>query len=189
MSASACSSGSGEPPARGKLSEVDVNVSGWNEARVGATLIDRNGRRTGWNVDRPIDEISGCMYESGSEEGIPDETVPDTLERTTAADTVPGGPQSMPIYHFFRILNDVVTPVGLIDQGGCELRLDPVVGGKVRLAVVATGIGLSGCSDTTSVWVKPGVPSRWRLSWKPAGDKCAVRISRMAAKRPESPPK
>jgi len=135
-------------------------------------------------MGRSIREIAGCTLESGSEEGIPDENVADTLERPTAADTVGGGPQSMPIYHFFRVYNDAVTPVGLIDQGGCELRLDPVVGGRAQLALVATGIGLSGCSDLTSVWVKPGVPSRWRLSWKTAGDSCIVRLSQIAARKP-----
>ena len=137
-------------------------------------------------MDRPIREIKGCVHEYWSDEGIPDETVPDTPEQTTAADTVPGS-QSMPIHHFFRIYNDVVTPVGLIDQGGCELQLDPVVDGKAQLALVATVIGLGRCSDTTSIWVKPGLPSRLWLSWKPAGDKCVVKISRMALRQTRSP--
>src|SRR5207244_1321409 len=63
-------------------------VFGWNDARVGALLIDRNGRQTGWKRDRSIREIAGCMLQSGSEEGIPDEAPPDTFVQTTPADTV-----------------------------------------------------------------------------------------------------
>ena len=188
-STGACSSGSSEPAGRGRMSEAQVNVFAWNDARVGATLIDRNGRRTGWNANRSVREIAGCTLESGSEEGIPDETAPDTLEETTPADTVPRGPQPTPMEHHFKIFNDAATPIGLIDQGGCELRLDPAVGGKVQLTLSASGIGLGGCKDTTSVWVKPGIPLRWWLSWKPAGDKCVVKIARMAATKAESPPR
>ena len=77
----------------------------------------------------------------------------------------------------------------LADQMGAELVEGSdlrVVGGKVQLTLVATGIGLTGCKDTTSIWVKPGVPSRWRLSWKIAGEKCAVKISPMAATKQAS---
>jgi hypothetical protein len=172
-SAGACSRSSSEPPERVKLIEAHVNVFGW-DGRVGAMLIDRGGRRTGWKVDGSVRDIAGCTLQSGSEVGIPDEIARDSLEEPTSVDTVP-------MYHYFRIHNDAVTPVGLIDQGGCELRLDPIVAGKVHLALGASGIGLNGCGDTTSVWVKPGVPSRWRLSWKPAGEKCVVKLSKMDA--------
>ncbi|MBI5708841.1 MAG: hypothetical protein HZC42_00810 [Candidatus Eisenbacteria bacterium] len=172
-----------------------MSISAWNDARVGAVLIDRKGRRTGWNVDRPIDEIPGCVYGSGSDEGIPEEwwlpedttevALPETVGIDTAFVRVPA-PQPTPKFHEFDIFNDIVTPVGLIDQGGCELRLDPVVGGKVQLTLSATGVGFNMCKDTTSVWVRPGAPSRWRLSWKAAGDKCTVKISRIAGKRSSS---
>jgi hypothetical protein len=186
MSVGACSSGYGGTPARGGLIEVQVDVFGWNDARIGATLIDRNGRRTGWNMDRPIREIAGCTHGYGSDVGIPDETAPvDTIEQTPA-DTVPGGPQPTPMYHYFTIRDSAETP-GLIHQGGCELRLSPVVGGKVQLTLLASGIGVKECKDTTSVWVKAGVPSRWRLSWKPAGERCFVMISKMDATRPAKP--
>ena len=197
VGASACSPGyGGAPPASGSFTTVHVSVDAWNDARVGAVLIDRNGRRTGWKVDRPIREIAGCGHGYGSDEGIPDEwwvpedttavVVPETLIVNAPLDTVPG-PQPTPMYHYFDIQNDLITPVGLIDQGGCELRLDPVVGGKVQLGLSATGVGFNMCKDTTSVWVRPGVPLRWRLSWKAAGDKCTVKILRLHARRPAKP--
>jgi hypothetical protein len=180
----ACSAGSGGRTRDGKLVEAQVNVFAWNDARTAAMLIDRNGRRTGWNGDRPIDQIRGCTYEAGSEVGIPDESVPDTLEEAVSADTAVAGPELTPMEHHFKIFNDGVTEVGLIEQTECELRLDPVVAGKVQLTLSARGTGVSGCADTTSVWVKPGVPLRWRLSWKVTGDSCVVRISSIAVRGP-----
>jgi len=174
----ACSSHFGGASAREGLTRVNVDVFGW-DAYVRATLIDREGRRTGWNIDRPIREIPGCLHDYGSDVGIPDETAPaDTTEEATA-DTVPGGPQPTPMYQYFTIA-DSAGVRGLIHQGGCELRLDPDVGGKVQLALVANGAGLKECKDTTSVWVKPGVPSRWWLSWKRSRDGCLVKITRIA---------
>ena len=182
ISAGACASDSGTATARGKVVEARVDVFGWNDARTGATLIDRQGRRTGWNGERPVDQIPGCMYEPASEEGIPDETRADTLGQRAALDTASHGHPATPMEHFFKIFNDAITPVGLIDQGGCELRLDPVVGGKIKLALAASGVGLKASEDTTSIWVTAGVQSRWTLTWKVAGEKCAVRIARIAAK-------
>lgn len=48
---SACSSGDSDA-SRGseKLSEVFVDIFGFGDARTGAVLIDREGRRTSWNV-------------------------------------------------------------------------------------------------------------------------------------------
>ena len=70
-------------------------------------------------------------------------------------------------------------PPGLIDQGGCELRLDPITACMVRLAINDQGIKFRGCRDTTSLWVTPGTPLRWRLAWKVVGDSCIVKISRL----------
>src|SRR5207247_2094410 len=100
--------------------------------------------------------IKGCLHEYGSDEGIPDETA-ETPEQTTPGDTVPGG---TPMYHYFTI-RDSADVLGLLHEGGCELRLDPVVGGKVHLTLFASGIGVRECADTTSVWVRPSVPSSW----------------------------
>jgi hypothetical protein len=180
--AGSCSSSSGQAPASRGLIEAHVDVFGWNDARVAATLIDRNGRRTGWNLDRPIDQIRGCVYKPASEEDTSDEGPATAPKQPVRADTATRRTQPTPMEHYFKICNDAMTAVGLIDQGGCELRLDPVVGGKVRLALLASGVRLSECRDTTSVWVTPGVPSRWWLSWKVTGDKCFVKISRMVAK-------
>ncbi len=141
-------------------------------------LIDRQGRRTGWNVDRPIRQIPGCLHGYGSEDGIPDEDAPEDTTTLSPADTVPGHPEPMPVSHYFSIQDSAGTP-GLLREGGCELRLDPVADGHVTLAVTGTGTGFSECQDTTSVTVTTGVPSRWWVTWKPAKDKCVVRISRL----------
>ena len=180
LSAGACASGASTP---GKFLQVYVSIFGFGDARIEAVLIDREGRRTGWNVDRPIRQIPGCSHGYGSEEGIPDENAPADTTTLAPADTVPGHPEPTPVYHYFSIQDSAGTP-GLLRDGGCELRLDPVAGGHVTLAVTGTGIGFTECQDTTSVAAKPGVPSRWWLSWKAAGDECVVRISRMAATKP-----
>jgi hypothetical protein len=183
----ACSSGVGGAPERGRLARVNVDVFGWN-AFVKATIIDREGRRTGWNVDRPIREIPGCLHEYGSEEGIPNEDAPEDTTSQAPADTVPGGPQPTPMYHYFTIADSADVP-GLIHEGGCELRLDPEVGGKVQLALLANGAGLKECKDTTSVWAKPGIRTRWRLSWKTDGRKCYVSISQVTRERTTKRPR
>lgn len=186
LAPAACSSGPAVAPARGKLTGVSVDVFGWN-AFVKATLIDREGRRTGWSVDRPIREIPGCQHEYGSDEGIPNEDAPEDTTTRAPADTVPGGPQPTPMYHYFTIADSGNVP-GLIHEGGCELRLDPEVGGKVQLILLANGSSSGECKDTTSVWVKPGVPSRWWLSWRSPGVKCIVKITRLTARRPSRQP-
>jgi len=176
----AYSSGVGRAPTRARLTRVSVNVFGWNTV-LGATLIDREGRRTGWNVDRPIREISGCLHEFGSEEGIPNNDAPGDTTSEAPADTVPGGPQPTPMYHYFTVA-DSADVLGLIHEGGCELRLDPEATGKVQLTLIGDGAGLAECRDTTSVWVKRGAPSRWRLRWSERAGKCNVSIARDALK-------
>jgi hypothetical protein len=163
---------------------VYVSIFGFGDARVGALLIDREGRRTGWNRDHAIDQIPGCSYGAGSEDGITDENAPEDTTKLAPTDTVPGHPEPTPVYHYFNILNDFVTPAGLIDENGCEMRLDPVARGHVTLAVTGTGVGFGPCQDTTSVTVQPGVSSRWRLSWAAGRGKCVVNISRMSEAKP-----
>ena len=183
LSVGACASRSSTPAGtQGKFSEVLVSIYGFGDARVGAVLIDRSGRRTGWNVDRPIRQVPGCYHGYGSEEGITDENAPEDTTELAPADTVPGHPEPTPKYHYFSILDSAGTP-GLLHEGGCELRLDPVAGGHVTLAVTGSGIGFRQCQDTTSVNVNPGVPSRWRVSWKLTTAGCNVKISRMAVGR------
>jgi hypothetical protein len=155
-------------------------------------VIDEAGNRTGWTQKGPIDEIRGCVRGSGSEEGIPnpegepDDTsgaaLPQPLPRDAAIDTVPDEREPTPKYYYFHISNDAVTPVGLIDQGGCQLRLDPIVAGKVQLGLSARKGALILCQDTTSVWVQPGVPLRWRLSWRTKGNRCVTKMERIEAK-------
>lgn len=183
-----CSAGLSEPPDTvDRLSMVFVNVHAWNDARIAPILVDRSGRRTGWVSGRSITEIPGCSHGYGSEEGIPDELPPGQSEPeatpkpitvVASVDTIVA-PQTTPMYHYFHIQNDVITPVGLIDDGECELRLDPTVAGKVQLGLSAMGIGSIACQDSTSVRVTPGVPLRWRLSWRAGKDTCFVRMERI----------
>lgn len=183
LSVGACASRSSTPASTpGKFSQVYVSIFAFGDARVGAAVIDRAGRRTGWNVDHAIDQIKGCAYGAGSEEGIPDENAPEDTTNLAPADTVPGHPEPTPVYHYFSITDSLGTP-GLLSEGACELRLDPVAGGHVTLAVTGSGIGFSQCQDTTSVNVNPGVPSRWRVSWKLTAAGCNVKIFRMEVGR------
>lgn len=185
--ASGCAApGSSDAPARSsRFAVVYVSVYAFGEARVGAALIDQVGHRTGWNLDRPIREIPGCGHEYGSEDGIPYDDVPEDATEQAPADTVPGGAQPMPIYHFFHIFQpipvDSANQPGLLSEGGCELRLDPTASGRVRLGIVGTGVGFEQCLDTTSVTVRAGVPSRWWLSWRATEGKCLVTMSRMSS--------
>src|SRR5262245_9622770 len=183
LSVGACASRS-STPAPVKLSEVEVSIYGVGEARVGPMLMDRKGRRTGWDVNHAIGEITGCAYGAGSEEGILDEDAPEDTTKLSPADTVPSHPEPTPIYHYFSITDSLGHP-GLLSEGGCGLRLAPDVGGRAVLAV--TGRLRNGailCKDTTSVTVKLGVPSRWWLSWKATGDSCVVKITRVGIPNP-----
>jgi hypothetical protein len=192
LSVEACVSRSSTPAqgkleVQAKLSEVEVSIYGVGEARVGPMLMDRKGRRTGWDVNHAIGEITGCAYGAGSEEGIPDEDAPEDTTQLAPADTVPGHREPTPIYHYFSITDSLGHP-GLLSEGGCGLRLAPDVGGRAVLAV--SGRLRSGailCKDTTSVTVKPGVSSVWWLSWKATGDSCVVKITRVEAERTTRP--
>jgi len=163
------------------LSQVLVAISAFNETRVRAVLIDRSGRRTGWNVDRPIREIPGVLNGYGTAEGITDENTPEDTTTLAPADTVPGHPEPTPKYYELTI-QDSSDVRGLLHEGGCELRLDPEVPGHVMLATTGSGAGLEQCQDTTSVNVKPGVLSRWWLTWRATQIRCDVKISRMVGK-------
>lgn len=185
----ACASGGGASTATpGKLTQVNLSVDGW---AVEAVLVDRDGRRTGWTRSGDLREINGCTKQSGWEDGIPNPRPDDSDSAEVAAweeaqrqDSIYAASNPLPTSHFFSIGNHknyrAGGPVGLIDQGGCELRLDPISAGAVRLSLRAEGIGFSARRDTTSTLVTPGKPQRWRLSWKQAGDSCVVKISRLA---------
>jgi hypothetical protein len=159
-----------------------VYIEGVGDARVGPMLMDRKGRRTGWEVNHAIGEITSCEYGAGSEEGIPDEDTPEDTTQLAPADTVQGHPEPTPIYHYFSITDSLGHP-GLLSEGGCDLRLVPDVAGRAVLAVTGLRNGAILCQDTTSVAVKPGIPSRWWLSWQATGDSCVVKITRVEAGR------
>jgi hypothetical protein len=178
----------------GHLTEVTVSVSGWNDARVSVVLIDGSGKRTGWQLGGTLREIAGCSHGFGTDVGIPDETVPDDsaavqeLSVTGAPmDTSRKGRAAAPMYHYFSIFNDAVTKVGLIDQGGCELLMDPLVAGRVDLAITGLLGGHGMCQDTTTVWVTPGIPVRRWLSWRASSGECTVGISAMPARKQAKP--
>lgn len=160
------------------FTEVFVNTHAWDDSRISAVVIDQGGRRTGWTTDGPLREIVGCSAGYGTEEGIPN---PED-EADPLADTFEGSARisDPPKYVYFHISNDAVTPIGLIDQGGCELRVEAIVPGKVQLGVSANRAGRILCQDSTSVWVKVGVPLRYRLSWKAERETCVVKLSRLA---------
>jgi hypothetical protein len=189
LSVGACASRSGTPISTpGRLSYVFVSIFGFGDARVGVMLIDQKGRHTGWNMDHAINQITGCAYGAGSEEGIPEENAPEDTTKLAPADTVPGHPEPTPMYHYFTITDSLDAP-GLLSEGGCELRLDPVADGRVTLALTGAGVGFSQCQDTTSVVVRAGVSTRWWLRWRAAGGQCTVTISRMSGKPPPRPVK
>jgi hypothetical protein len=152
-----------------RIVHVRLSVDAWNDSGVAAVLIDRTAKRTGWLKGRPIREIQGCLYEYAYEEGLPQGTDDDD--------------SGAPMFHHFTVQDSAHTP-GLIRQGGCELRLAPDVGGKVQLILLADGVGFPECRDTMSVWVKPGIRTRWWLTWKVAVDSCIVKISPMRGRTP-----
>lgn len=188
----ACASVGSVPTATPRrLTRLNVVVQNW-DARVEAVLIDQYGQRSGWTRKGVAEEVNGCISQSGWEDGIPnprpdesDTAAVAEWERIQAEDSTYAA-TTPPIYHHFSIGNDrnyrdelAKRFVGLIEQGGCELRLVPLYPGALSLAINAEGIGVRGCEDTTSVLVTPGKPQRWRLTWKQAGDSCVVEITRL----------
>lgn len=195
--AGCASVGSAPPTTPRKFTRVNVSVDGL--AWVEAVLIDRDGRRTGWTRAGDRFEINGCGFQRGWEDGIPNPR-PDEADSAGVAeweeiqrqDSIYAASNPLPTWHFFEIGNDknyrAGGPPGLIDQGGCDLRLDPISADALRLAINAEGIGFRGCEDTTSTVVSPGKPQRWRLTWKLAGDSCVVRITRLGERGSARPP-
>lgn len=195
--AAACTSvGSAPTETPKKFTRLNVSVDAVTyevpePGLVEALLIDRDGRRTGWTRKGVLREINGCASQHGSEDGIPissDTTGLDADEKALLAamlarDSLRAEQETGPTWHYFQIGNDIGYraggPLGLIDQGGCELRLDPITSCMVRLAISDQGTEFRGCRDTTSLWVKPGTPQRWRLSWKVVGDSCVLKLSRL----------
>lgn len=182
-----------------RIVRVNVVVENY-DARVEALIIDRHGRRSGWARQGEIEEINGCISRAGWGDGLPDQGPgePDSAavaesERMQAEDSAfaVSNPNPLPDLIEFGVGNHLnyraeladMFP-GLLDQGGCELRLDPIHPGALNLAINAEGTGFRGCEDTTSVVVTPGEPQRWRLSWKVSGDSCVVKMVRLAATGP-----
>jgi hypothetical protein len=177
-------SGSQVPRIERRIVHVRLSVDAWNDARVAAVLVDRTGQRTGWSKGRPTWGIRGCFYECAFEEGPVDgDPTVSSGNASKSQDTPRGTGMGTPLLHHFTVQDSARTP-GLLRQGGCELRLTPDVGGKVQLILLADGVGIPECRDTMSVRVSPGALSRWWLTWKVAGDGCAVRISPMRGRRP-----
>lgn len=173
-----------------KFTRVNVVVDGLDAAQVEAVLIDRDGRRTGWTRSGEVREINGCINQPGWGDDFtnprPDESDSAAVEEWVQAqrqDSIYAASAPPPTSHFFEIGNDMNYraggPVGLIDQGGCELRLDPIYAGAVALSLRADGTGFRSRRDTTSTVIVPGRPQRWRMSWKTSGDSCIVKIERL----------
>lgn len=191
----ACASVGSVPTATPRrLTRLNVVVSNW-DARVEALLVDQYGRRSGWTREGVLEEVNGCISQSGWEDGIPNPRPDESdtaavaewermqVEDSTYAATTP------PLYHHFSIGNDrnyrdelAKRFVGLIDQGSCELGLVPLHPGALSLTINAEGVGVRGCEDTTSTTVALGKPQRWRLSWKLVGDSCIVKTTRLDAR-------
>ncbi len=192
LGAAACASiGSVSTTTPTKFTRVNVSVHGW---AVEAVLIDRDGRRSGWTREGAIEQINGCIGQSGWEDGIPNPRPEDSDSADVAAweeaqrqDSIYAASSPPPTWHSFSIGNDMNYRAGgsqsLIEQGGCELRLVPINAGAVTLSLRAEGIGIRARRDTTSTLVTPGKPQRWRLTWKQSGDSCIVKISRLGERR------
>lgn len=123
------------------------------------------------------------MHEFGSEEepegGNDDDSTSDT--RPAQEYVIPDESGVTPKYHYFTVEDSADAP-SLLRKGSCELQLDPVIGGEVRLMLVADAAGSILCRDTTSAWVKPGVPARWKLSWSAVDSTCTVKFTRILEK-------
>lgn len=156
-----------------------LSVYAFDDAGVGAVVVDREGRRTGWNLDRPIREIPGCVHGYGTEEGIPDQST--QLDTAAVDEMVSGGPEPTPKYHYFTIRDSAGVP-GLLSEGSCELLLVSRHGGHVTLAATGRSSGSEVCQDTASTSVKPGAASRWKISWNSGARKCVVSVSRIPSK-------
>lgn len=174
--------GSAVPTPKKELSMVSLVIE-YDEsqapdyAMVWATLIDREGRRCGETADWSGREIPGCSGGGVRGRGFEQEDWEADTAIAVLPESVATRNEPALVGYDFGIWNDRTTPIGLIHEGGCELRLDPVATGPVAMGLVGTGAGFNACEDTTEFWVYAGVPSRWRLSWRMSGDSCIVDIA------------
>ena len=149
---------------------------------VWATMIDRHGRRTGWdggperNARR---EIRGCRYEAGDEgeEGpsqVPAEASHHLRHAQSAGKGVPVRP---PDVHAFDFGEAEGAGGGLFADGTCELQI-------VAPRRLVAGVGIRtmrgpdmNCYDRKDDTLQAGVLYRCRLKWSTSVDSCVARIA------------
>jgi hypothetical protein len=171
----------------GEFTYVHIAVAG-DTVQTSAFVVDRQGRRTGWLDGRVLRDIPDCGHSYGSDEGIPDSPA---LDDTGAV--IPGGdsPDSsagpvkgaeVPRYHSFE-LRQPLRGRSLISDRVCELHVRPSLDGVVRVAAQAGRKMPEQCAQSVAKRVQRGTEYRWRVSWKAAGDSCALSVSELPARQ------
>ena len=176
------SSGAATREGAGGLTYVHVSVVG-DTTGTEAMLVDGRGRRTGRLASGNIDEVPGCRYSGGWDDGIPDDEGPTDLTDTTVVQEspIPDGTGLPPRYHSFGIVRPE-RGGGLLGEGRCDLLVESGQDGSVRIGVQGGLTEPEQCEATLTEILKAKTQYRWRVTWKALGDSCIVKIARVSPK-------
>jgi hypothetical protein len=172
----ASSAGTVGPP--GEITGVLIVVSG----DVSPILIDKGGRRAGWNNGRPLREIASCAYSFGSKEEETEEESPPSPGVDSAGDST-----QAPEVQEFQMFGSPEGP-GILAEGGCELLIDPHTSCRAHVDVVAYR-GSRETHASLEGFLRTGTRYRWRVRWEVAADSCIVsmfKLKSVALKRRSS---
>ncbi len=176
------------------LSEVRIDVWGGDTHHVGVVLVDRTGRRCGWEAGAVLQDLFwDCTYDN-AEPGIPDEFPPmddtiGTLRSLAWDDSATTGESGLmaseqpPISSSFVIAAHE-NGTGLLTAGKCELWVVPIQTGPVTFQIRAKRGSPQHCGSAEFVdSLQSGFRYRYCAAWKSTADSCSVRISLAAREK------
>jgi hypothetical protein len=174
---------------------VSIDVWGNDTTLVGAVLVDRQGRRQGWEYGRRLYEIPGYTFYTDADECCPDDSpiMGDSgtvIFHEAAVDSVLqqgatriDGREPPPLANGFAPQVPTMRD-GLVADGRCDLWVTPLHTGVVTIKVLARRGTLRDCNPAVvEQTLQIGWRYRYRVEWKPAADSCSIRIALAAREK------